>query len=227
MYLNYETIGKRIRLLRKQQHLTQMTLAEMVDKSPTYISLVENGQKGPSLETLIDVANALKVTMDVLLAEYIEQNTAAAGAELSAIIEDCSEYEKRVIIDGARSLKQVFREAGHLVRRRYRYWIYRHGSTPYEQKQCYSDESLYEETCARIGILREVISLADGDALLGFAEIIEDTASNTTLTSTPTSARSINISTGKPPPERAIANTSATAKPAKPVHAGQSALEQV
>ena len=96
MHLNYQTIGKRIRLLRKQQQLSQMTLAEMVDKSPTYISLVENGQKGPSLETLIDVANALKVTMDVLLAEYLEQNTAAAGVELSAIIEDCSEYEKRV-----------------------------------------------------------------------------------------------------------------------------------
>ena len=118
MHLNYQTIGKRIRLLRKQQQLSQMTLAEMVDKSPTYISLVENGQKGPSLETLIDVANALKVTMDVLLAEYLEQNTAAAGAELSAIIEDCSEYEKRVIIDSARSLKQVLREARHLARRR-------------------------------------------------------------------------------------------------------------
>lgn len=117
MYLNYQTIGKRIRLLRKQQNLSQMTLAEMVDKSPTYISLVENGQKGPSLETLIDVANALKVTMDVRLAEYLEQNTTAVGAELSAIIEDCSEYEKRVIIDGARSLKQVLREAKHLARR--------------------------------------------------------------------------------------------------------------
>ena len=117
MHLNYQTIGKRIRLLRKQQQLSQMTLAEMVDKSPTYISLVENGQKGPSLETLIDVANALKVTMDVLLAEYLEQNT-AAGVELSAIIEDCSEYEKRVIIDSARSLKQVLREARHLARHR-------------------------------------------------------------------------------------------------------------
>lgn len=117
MYLNYRTIGKSIRLLRKQQNLSQMTLAEMVDKSPTYISLVENGQKGPSLETLIDVANALKVTMDVLLTEYLEQNTAAVGAELSAIIEDCSEYEKRMIIDGARSLKQVLREAKHLARR--------------------------------------------------------------------------------------------------------------
>ena len=99
MYLNYQTIGKRIRILRKQQHLSQMALAEMVDKSPTYISLVENGQKGPSLETLIDVANALKVTTDILLAEHLEQNTAAVGSELTSLLEDCTEYEKRVIVD--------------------------------------------------------------------------------------------------------------------------------
>lgn len=118
MYLDYQTIGKRIRLLRKQHHLSQMELAEMIEKSPTYISLVENGQKGPSLETLIDVANALKVTPDVLLAEYIEQNTTAVGTELTAILDDCTEYEKRVIVDSARSLKRVLRETGHLFKRR-------------------------------------------------------------------------------------------------------------
>ena len=118
MYLDYQTIGKRIRLLRKQQHLSQMTLAEMVDKSPTYISLVENGQKGPSLEMLIDVANALKVTMDVLLAEYIEQNSAAIGSELSLLLEDCTEYEKRVIVENARALKRVLRDTSHMFRHR-------------------------------------------------------------------------------------------------------------
>lgn len=118
MYLDYQTIGKRIRLLRKQKHLSQMTLAEMVDKSPTYISLVENGQKGPSLEMLIDVANALKVTMDVLLAEYIEQNSAAIGSELSLLLEDCTEYEKRVIVENARELKRVLRDTSHMFRHR-------------------------------------------------------------------------------------------------------------
>ena len=118
MNLNYQTIGKRIRLLRTQQHLSQMTLAEMVDKSPTYISLVENGVKGPSLETLIDVANALKVTTDVLLAEYLEHNTATAKSELSSILDGCSEHEKRVIIESARSLKQILRETRHLFRNR-------------------------------------------------------------------------------------------------------------
>ena len=118
MNLDYQTLGKRIRLLRKQQHLSQMTLAEMVDKSPTYISLVENGQKGPSLETLIDVANALKGTMDILLSEYLEQNTAAVGTELSALLEDCSEYEKRVIVESARSIKHVLRDTRHMFKHR-------------------------------------------------------------------------------------------------------------
>lgn len=58
----------------------------------------------------------------------------------------------------------------------YRYWVYRHGYTPYEQKQCYSDESLFEETHARLGVLCEVIPLSGGDALLGFAEFVEDTS---------------------------------------------------
>ena len=95
MNLNYQTLGKRIRLFRKQQRLSQLVLAEMVDKSPTYISLVENGQKGPSLETLIDVANALKV-------------------ELAVILEDCSDYEKRVIVESAISLKHVLRDVKYM-----------------------------------------------------------------------------------------------------------------
>lgn len=118
MHLNYQTLGKRIRLLRRQQHLSQLALAEMVDKSPTYISLVENGQKGPSLETLIDLANALKVTMDVLLAEYLEQSAIVVGSELAVILEDCSDYEKRVIVESAFSLKHILRDAKHLFGRR-------------------------------------------------------------------------------------------------------------
>lgn len=118
MYLNYQAIGKRIRLLRKQQHLSQMTLAEMVERSPTFISLVENGQKGPGLETLIDIANALKVTMDILLADHLEHNASAVGSELSSILDDCSEFEKRVIVENARTLKSVLRDTRHLMRSR-------------------------------------------------------------------------------------------------------------
>jgi len=56
----------------------------------------------------------------------------------------------------------------------YRYWIYRHSYTPYEQKQCFTDQSRYEQDQAHFGVLRETIKLGDGDLLLGFAEFIDE-----------------------------------------------------
>ena len=42
MHLNYETIGKRSRLLRQQQHLSQMELAEMPIQILRLPSLTKN-----------------------------------------------------------------------------------------------------------------------------------------------------------------------------------------
>lgn len=116
MDLNHQSIGKRIRLLRSQQRLSQMTLAEMIEKCPTYVSLVENGHRCPSLETLIDMANALRVSLDWLLAEHMENKAPEASSELSAIMEDCSDYERRVIVDSTRALKRVLRDNHHMLR---------------------------------------------------------------------------------------------------------------
>lgn len=116
MDLNNQMIGKRIRLLRNQHHLSQMTLAEIIDKSPTYMSLVENGQRCPSLKTLIDIANALKVSLDMLLIDHLKCKHPEASTELSAIMEDCSDFERIVIIDNTRALKRSLRENQHLLR---------------------------------------------------------------------------------------------------------------
>jgi len=115
MSLNYHIIGKRIRRIRRQQKLSQQVLAEMIGKSPSYLSMVENGQKTPSLEMLVDVANELKVTADVLLGECINNNDSVVGADFDSLFRDCSEYERRIIIDSARELKKLLRENRHLI----------------------------------------------------------------------------------------------------------------
>ena len=45
MSLNYIAIGQRIKLLRSKQRMSQSVLSEMIDKTPTYISYIENGVK--------------------------------------------------------------------------------------------------------------------------------------------------------------------------------------
>ena len=117
MHLNYTTIGKRIRLIRTEQKLSQFTLAERIGKSPTYISHIENGTKGASLETIVTIANALKVTTDVLLAECLEYNTKLVNFEYSSLLEDCNEYERRVIMENTRELKRILKESRNLVKK--------------------------------------------------------------------------------------------------------------
>lgn len=53
----------------------------------------------------------------------------------------------------------------------FRYWVYRRVFTPYEQKECFMDESVFEDIHANIGIIKECIPLGDGDFLLGFQPV--------------------------------------------------------
>ena len=109
MTLNYTIIGKQIRKARKKMKITQEQLAEMVDKCPSYISYIENGKKKLSLETLVNIANTLQVSADELLSYNIEYRCEIKD-EYSSILENCSTYEKKVITDMARALKQSLRD---------------------------------------------------------------------------------------------------------------------
>lgn len=109
MTLNYAIIGKRIKKARKRMRITQEQLAEIIDKSPSYVSYIETGKKSMSLETLVDIANALHVSSDELLAFNIEYPNEVKD-EFSSILEKCTTYEKRVITDMARALKQSLRD---------------------------------------------------------------------------------------------------------------------
>ena len=52
MALNYVVLGERIRKLRTERRISQDRLADMIDRSPTFVSRLEQGEKGPSLDTL-------------------------------------------------------------------------------------------------------------------------------------------------------------------------------
>ncbi len=117
MNIDYFIIGKQIRNCRKQKKISQASLAEIINISPSYMSCIENGYRIMSLETLVAIANALGVTVDILLAESQSQNLNAGAKELSELLNDCSDYERRVIIDNAIALKQSMRENWYLYRK--------------------------------------------------------------------------------------------------------------
>lgn len=59
-------ICSRLRELRKKRCLTQRELGIMAGSSGNYIWLIENGQRRPSLDLLVQLAKVLKVSVDQL-----------------------------------------------------------------------------------------------------------------------------------------------------------------
>lgn len=110
MTLNYITLGARIRSVRKKRKLSQIALAELVDCSPTYLSYIENGERGMNLETFVKLANTLTVTADELLVDSLINSTKFSNHELAETIADCSEYEKHTLIDVLAATKEALRK---------------------------------------------------------------------------------------------------------------------
>lgn len=105
MELDYQAIGIRIRRLRKANGLTQQTLAEISGQEPSNISHIERGATKLSLPTLVNIANALGVTVDELLCDSLPATKSVYEKELAQLLSDCTHGERKVIIETVRALK--------------------------------------------------------------------------------------------------------------------------
>ena len=60
MELDYKAIGKRIKIARIKDDLTQEKLSEMVGVSPTHLSNIETGTTRVSLNAIISIAKTFQ-----------------------------------------------------------------------------------------------------------------------------------------------------------------------
>ena len=109
MPLDNYCLGARVKSCRRKKGFSQSKLSELIDKSPTYLSFIETGNKGMSLETFVDIANALDVSADELLIDSLDHIAAAANGAWTSMMSDCSPYEQRVLLDLMRSAKEILR----------------------------------------------------------------------------------------------------------------------
>ena len=99
-------IGSRIKEAREHAHLTQEELAEIVDISPTHMSVIERGVKTPKLDTFVKIANALHLSADALLQDVVKPVNESIMAELSSRIGRMSEKEQDRILNAIRVLTE-------------------------------------------------------------------------------------------------------------------------
>ncbi len=69
----YKHAGEQLQILRIKNGLTQVELAEKLNVSQNFLSLIERGKKKGSLNFYIEAANYFKVTLDYLFYDSLKE----------------------------------------------------------------------------------------------------------------------------------------------------------
>ena len=99
-------VGARIRNARERAKMTQEDLAAVLDMSPTHISVIERGVKTPKLETLVNIANALQVSTDMLLQDVATYANDGIACELTIAVSKLPRKEQERILNAVRALTE-------------------------------------------------------------------------------------------------------------------------
>ncbi len=106
---DYKFLGSRIRAMRLERKITQEKLAEAAGVGVTHISHIETGNSIPSLQTLVDIINALDCTADELLCMEVRQSRPMLNNWLGELVSDCSDSEVKLITDMVVAMKASMR----------------------------------------------------------------------------------------------------------------------
>ena len=109
MGMDYVSIGKRIREIRIAAAMTQAELAECSGVEPSNISHIERAATKVSLPTLVQIANALQVSLDELVYGSLVKSTHVSVKRLDELIADCDTREMQAILEIVQTTKNILR----------------------------------------------------------------------------------------------------------------------
>ena len=113
--INSRMLGIRIRNGRRALHISQAKLAEQIDLSVPYISLIENGRKNPSLECLIAIADILNLSLDYLLFGVDGKSTMCCDPQLQSLLSDCSLHDQKLLLEHLQMTKELLVKLGYIT----------------------------------------------------------------------------------------------------------------
>lgn len=89
-------LGSRIKELRKEKHLTQQQLADLINVTKVSVCCYEKGSRTPNLETFLDLVRVLETTPDYLL-----------GADVKVVSEEDEEYSVVLPKEDIQIIKEI------------------------------------------------------------------------------------------------------------------------
>ena len=85
-----DIMSRNIKAARIERSLTQERVAELAGISPVYYCQIELGNKSPSLETLINISEALHISIDTLV---YGSSAKSHQRDLEKLFDECDEKD--------------------------------------------------------------------------------------------------------------------------------------
>jgi transcriptional regulator with XRE-family HTH domain len=102
--MNYKKLGERIRRERVSLGITQEVLSEKAGISVSFLGQLERGERKPSLETVVNIANSLGVTVDFLLADSYKTASKSLIDEFTYLVRETSEKDLKTVIEVTKTI---------------------------------------------------------------------------------------------------------------------------
>lgn len=110
--LDSTVISKRIKSARRNAELTQAELAEIIGISTNAVAKLENNLMNASLQTLVSIANALRLDINYFLLEHGKyKDETHIDVFLHSLIQQLSQKDKEFVIHTINGLK-IYRTDG-------------------------------------------------------------------------------------------------------------------
>lgn len=93
-----EHIGKVCQEYRLKNNLTQNQVAELTGLEPRHISQIERGFSKGSIDTLLKLCNAYKITPDIILYDLLDEETKKSVSIYDEKIKKLSKRDKESIL---------------------------------------------------------------------------------------------------------------------------------
>lgn len=94
-----QVIGKNIKRIRLLRGLSQETLASDLQKSINFVSLVERGESGLSVSTIVDICRVLKVDANCIFEGVIASPTASSEDFITNSLALFNKTDKAIVAD--------------------------------------------------------------------------------------------------------------------------------
>lgn len=104
--MELSNLGKRIKSERQKRGITQQQLAEQIDISTNFMSLIENG-RNMSVDTLVKIANVFGVSVDYLLSDTIEVASDNISAQINYNLSTLNDDERLFFLNMIKQYKNI------------------------------------------------------------------------------------------------------------------------